>query len=73
MHGGQNEDKTLLQHSQRCHKGEFCHSEGQPSWLCGQNLCGFFVRAVLATNVEESDGAMAADGMIKALVSPPPR
>ena len=24
-HGGQNEDKTLLQRSQHCHKGEFWH------------------------------------------------
>ena len=24
-HGGQNEDKTLLQRSQPCHKGEFRH------------------------------------------------
>ena len=47
--------------------------EGQSSWLCGQKLCGHFVRAALATNVEESDQAMAADGVTKALVSPPPR
>ena len=31
--------------------------EGQPSWLCGQKLCGHFVRAALATNVEESNQA----------------
>ena len=30
-------------------------------------------KAVLATNVEESDRAMASDGTAKALVSPPPR
>ena len=30
-------------------------------------------KTVLATNVEESDRAMAADGMTKALVSLPPR
>ena len=48
-------------------------SEGQPSWLYGQNLCGHFVRVVLAMNIEESDRAMAADGMTKALVSPSPR
>ena len=30
-------------------------------------------RAVLATNFEESDTAMAADGTTKTLVSPPPR
>ena len=67
-HGGQNKDKALLQHSQRCHKGGFWHSEGQPSRLCGQNLCGHFIRAVLATNVEESDRTMAANGMTIALV-----
>ena len=54
-------------------EGGIQHSEGQPLWPCGQNLCGHFVRAVLATNVEESDRAMAADGMTKALVSPPPK
>ena len=32
-----------------------------------------FIRAVLAMNVEESDRAMVADGMTKALISPPPR
>ena len=41
--------------------------------MCGQNLCGHFVRVVLATNIEESDRAMAADRVTKALVSPPPR
>ena len=45
----------------------------QRSHLCGQNLCGAFVRDVLATNFEESDRAMAADGTTEMLVSPPPR
>ena len=35
---------------------------------CGQNLCRSIVRAVLATKVEESVRAMAADGKTKALV-----
>ena len=74
--GDQREDKKLLQHSQLSQRGEFRHvsvSERQRSHLCGQNLCGAFERAVLATNFEESDRAMAADGTTKALVSPPPR
>ena len=74
--GDQKENKTLLQHAQLSQHGEFRHvnvSERQRSHLCGQNLCGAFVRAVLATNFEESDRAMAADGTTKALVSPPPR
>ena len=68
--------KKLLQRSQVRQHGEFQHvsiSERQRSHLCGQNLCGAFVRAVLAMNFEESDRAMAADGTTKALVSPPPR
>ena len=32
-----------------------------------------YVRAALATNFEESDRAVAADGTTNALVSPPPR
>ena len=35
-----------------------------------QNFCGAFVIAVLATNFEESDRAMAGDGTTKAIVSP---
>ena len=61
--GDQKEDKTLLQHSQLSQHGEFRHvsvSERQRSHLCGQNLCRAFVRAVVATNFEESDRAMAA-------------
>ena len=66
----------LLQQSQLSQHGEFWHvsvSEQQRSWLCGQNLRGPFVRAVLATKLEESARAMAADGTTKVLVSPPPR
>jgi len=49
-HGGQNEDKTLLQRSQPCHKGEFRHvsiSARQRSLRCGQNIDGPFLRATL--------------------------
>ena len=56
--GYQKKDKTLLQHAQVSQHGEFRHvnvSERQQSHLCGQNLCGAFVRAVLVTNFEESD------------------
>ena len=68
------EGKNLLQRSQLCQHSEFRHvsvSERLRSHLCGQNLCGAFVRAVLAKNFEKSDRAMAADGTTKALVSPP--
>ena len=70
------EDKNLLQRSQLSQHGEFWHvsvSKQQRSHLSGQNLCGAFVRAVLAKNFEESNRAMAANGTTKALVSPPPR
>ena len=59
--GDEKEDKTLLQHSQLPQHGVFRHvsvSERQRLRLCGQDLCGAFVR-LLATNVEESDRAMA--------------
>ena len=49
-HGGQNEDRTILQRSQRFHKGEFRHvsmSTRQRSLRCGQNLRGPFLRATL--------------------------
>ena len=74
--GSQREDKKLLQPSQLRQHGEFRHvsvSERQRSWPCGQDFCGPFVRAMQATEIEESAWAMAADGMTKALVSPPPR
>ena len=48
--------KSYSQHS------EFRHvsvSERQQSHLCGQNLCGAFVRAVLAMNFKESDLAIS--------------
>ena len=70
--GDQREDKKLLQHSQLSQRSEIRHvsvSERQRSHLCSQNLCGAFVRAVLATNFEESNRAMAADGTTKALVA----
>ena len=71
--GGQREDKKLLQRSQLRQHGEFWHvsvSEREQSRPCGQNLCGPFVRAVLAMKVEES---ARADGTTKALVSPAPK
>ena len=74
VNGVQREDKNILQCSQLRQHGEFRHvsvSERQRSHLCGQNLCGAFVRAVLATNFKESDWAMAADGTTKALVPSP--
>ena len=45
--GIRRDDKNLIQRSQLCQHGEFRHvsvSERQRSWLCGQNLCGAFVR-----------------------------
>ena len=41
------EDTKLLQHLQLGQHGQFWHvivSERQRLWLCGQNLCGAFVR-----------------------------
>ena len=58
-HSSQNEDKTLLQHSQCCHKGEFWHvsiSARQRSLRCGQNLRGPFLRATLPMTVGSSGG-----------------
>ena len=54
-YGCQREDKKILQFSQLCQHNVFWHisvSERQQSQLCGQNLCGPFVGAVLATNVK---------------------
>ena len=45
--GVRREDKNLIQRSQLRQHGEFRHvsvSERQQSQLCGQNLCGAFVR-----------------------------
>ena len=45
--GDEKEDKTLLQHSQLPQHGVFRHvsvRERQRLWLCGQDLCGAFVR-----------------------------
>ena len=61
-HGGQDEDKTLLQRSQRCHKGEFRHvsiSARQRSLRCGRNLRGAFLRATLPMAVGSCARAMA--------------
>jgi len=46
-HGGQDDNKTLLQRSQRCHKGVFRHvsiSARQQSLRCGQNFRGPFLK-----------------------------
>ena len=66
--GGQWEDKNLLQRSQLRQHGVFRHVSVSERQLCGQNVCGPFGRAALATNVEESDRAMVADGTTKASV-----
>ena len=73
--GDQKEDKTSLQHSQLSQHGEFRHvsvSERVITAMWSESLWGLR-KTVLATNVEESDRAMAADGTTKALASPPPR
>ena len=75
-HGGQNEDRTLLQRSQRCHKGEFRHRSisTRQRWLrCGQNLFGVFLRATLPITVGSCARTMADNGETKELVTPPPR
>jgi len=69
-HGSQNEDKTLLQHSQRCHKGEFWYvsiSARQQSLRCGQkqNLSWELMTVGLCTQ------AMADNGKTKGLITPP--
>jgi len=67
-HGGQDEDKTLLQRSQRCHKGDFRHvsiSAQQRSLQCGQNLHGPFLRATLPMTVGSCAQAMADTGRQK--------
>ena len=75
-HGGQNEDRTLLQRSQRCHNGDFRHiiiNTRQRSLRCGQNLRGPFLRATLPMTVGSCARVMAADGKTKGLITPPPR
>jgi len=75
-HGGQLEDRTLVQRSQRCHNGEFRHisiSTRQRSLQCGQNLRGPFVRATLPMRVGSCARAMADNGETKGLITPPPR
>ena len=72
-HGGQDEDKTLLQRSQCCHKGEFWYviiSAWQWSLRCGQNLCGPFFESYTA---ESCAWVMADNGETKGLITPPPR
>ena len=61
----QDEDKTLLQRSQRCHKGEFRQvsiSARQRSLRCGQNLHGPVLRATLLMTVGSCAQAMADTG-----------
>ena len=75
-YGGQNEDKTLLQHSQSCHRGEFRHvsiSARQRSLRCGQNLRGPFLRATLPMTVGSCARTMAYNGKTKGLITPLPR
>ena len=74
--GSQNEDKTLLQHSQLCHKGEFRDvsiSVRQRSLRCGQRLRGPFLRATLPMRVGLCALAMADNGETKGLITPPTR
>ena len=68
--------QTLLQLSQRCHKGEFRDvsiSARQQSLQCGQNLRGHFLRATLPMTVGSCARAMAVNGKTKGLIIPPPR
>jgi len=74
--GDQNEERTLLQRSQRCHNGEFRHvsiSTRQRSLWCGQNLRGPFLRATLLMRVGSCARAMADKGETKGLITPPSR
>ena len=67
-HGGQNEDKTILQRSYHCYKGEFWHvstSAWQQSLRCGQNHRGPFLRATLPMTVGSCARAMADNGKTK--------
>jgi len=62
-HGGQNKDKTLLQYSQPCHKGQFPHvsiSVRQRSLQCGHR--GSFLRATVPMTVGSCARAMADNG-----------
>ena len=75
-HGGQNEDRMLLQRSQRWHRGEFRHvsiSTQQRSLRCWQNLRGPFLRATLPMTVRSCARAMVDNGKTKGLITPPPR
>ena len=75
-HGSQNQGKTLLQHSQRCHKGEFRQvsiSARQRSLRCGQNHRGPFLRATLPMTAESWARAIADTEETKGLITPTPR
>jgi len=67
-YGGQNANKTLLQLSQSCHKGDFQHvsiSARQQSLRCGQNLRGPFLRATLPMTVGSCARTKAINGRQK--------
>ena len=73
-HGGQNENRTLLQRSQRCRKGEFRHvsiSTQQRLLRRGQNLRVPFLRATPPMTVGSCARAMADNGGAKGLITPP--
>ena len=75
-HGGQNEDRMLLQRSQRCHRDEFRHvsiSTRQRSLRCWENLRGPFLRATRPMRVGSCARAMADNGKTKGLITPPPK
>ena len=75
-HGGQNEDRTLLQRSQCCHNGDFRHisiSTWRRSLQSGQNLRGPFLRATLLMRVGSCARAMADNEKTKGLITPPSR
>jgi len=71
-----NDDRTSLQRSQRCHKGDFRHvsiSTPQQSLRCGQNLRGPFLRATPQMTVGSCVRTMADNGETKGLITTPPR
>ena len=73
-HGGQDEDNTFLQRSQRCHKDEFRHvriSTRQRSLRCGQKSSWAFPESYTADDssiVRSSDGG---HGETKGFITPP--
>jgi len=75
-HGGQKEDKTLLQRSQHFHQGEFWHisvSAQRRSQWCRQNLRWPFMIAILSITVGSGAWVMADNGEAKGLISLPQR